>query len=581
MIPILYPSTEEDFANNGLGILSDTVKCTVMEERNGAFELEITYPLDGIHYEDIKTRCLVMAKPNPIDDPQPFRIYRITRPLNGLITVYAEHISYDLSGIPVSPFSASSATEAMSKLSTMAAVESPFTFWTDKSTTGSMNVASPSSTRSLLGGSQGSILDIYGGEYKWNRYMVRLYNTRGANRGVSIRYGKNLTDIQQDENISNVYTGVYPYWVDADGNLKQLPEKIVNAPGTYDFIRILPLDLSQEFEEAPTEAELNQAAEAYIKSNEIGVPHVSLTVSFVQLEQTEEYKGIALLETVLLCDTVNVEFSELGVSATAKCVKTVYDVLTNRYDSVDIGDARTNIADTIAEQKKEIEKAPSTTDMWKAITNATNIITGNNGGYVVLHSSTGSKEPDEILIMDTPDIQTATKVWRWNKSGLGYSSTGYNGPYGIAMTADGSIVADFITTGILTANLIRAGVLSSDDGESYFNLETGDIRLNGSFYTAPVTTVAGTYRIAIFGNGIRLERKSSSGQWEVGGYMQWTYTPGDPDSAGTGLSVTNMYTQSIDTESIYAIDPNTGSTSGFKVMWTWDGALGKYVLTNR
>lgn len=581
MTPILYPSTEEDFANNGLGILSDTVKCTVTEERNGAFELEITYPLDGIHYEDIKTRCLVMAKPNPIDDPQPFRIYRITRPLNGLITIYAAHISYDLSGIPVSPFSASSATEAMSKLSTMAAVESPFAFWTDKSTTGTMTVSVPSSNRSLLGGSQGSILDIYGGEYKWDRYMVRLYNTRGANRGVSIRYGKNLTDIQQDENISNVYTGVYPYWVDADGNLTQLPEKIVNAPGTYDFIRILPLDLSQEFEEAPTEAELKQAAEAYIKSNEIGVPHVSLTVSFVQLEQTEEYKGMALLETVLLCDTVNVEFSELGVSATAKCVRTVYDVLMNRYDSVDLGDARTNIADTIAEQKKEIEKAPSTTDMWKAITNATNIITGNHGGYVVLHSSTSSKEPDEILIMDTPDIQTATKVWRWNKSGLGYSANGYNGPYALAMTADGAIVADFITTGTLTANLIKAGVLSSDDGESYFNLETGDIRLNGSFYTAPVTTAAGTYRIAIFGNGIRLERKSSSGQWEVGGYMQWTYTPGDPNSAGTGLSVTNMYTKSIDTESIYAIDPNTGSTSGFKVIWTWDGALGKYVLTNR
>ena len=581
MTPILYPSTEEDFKNNGIGILSDAVKCIVTEERNGAFELEIIYPIDGIHYDEIKTRRLVMAKPNPIDDPQPFRVYRITRPLSGLVTIYAEHISYDLSGIPVSPFSASSATEAISKLSTMAAVESPFVFWTDKSNTGTMTVSVPSSTRSLLGGSQGSVLDIYGGEYKWDRYMVRLYNTRGANRGVSIRYGKNLTDIQQDENISNVYTGVYPYWVDADGNLTQLPEKIVNAPGTYDFIRILPLDLSQDFEEAPTESQLRQSAEAYIKSNEIGVPHVSLTVSFVQLEQTEEYRGMALLETVLLCDTVNVEFAQLGVSATAKCVRTVYDVLMNRYDSVDLGDARTNIADTIAEQKKEIEKAPSTTDMWKAITNATNIITGNHGGYVVLHSSTSNKEPDEILIMDTPDIQTATKVWRWNKSGLGYSANGYNGPYALAMTADGAIVADFITTGILTANLIRAGVLSSDDGESYFNLETGDIRLNGSFYTAPVTTAAGTYRIAIFGNGIRLERKSSSGQWEVGGYMQWTYTPGDPNSAGTGLSATNVYTKSIDTESIYAIDPNTGSTSGFKVVWTWDGTLGKYVLTNR
>lgn len=141
MTPILYPSTEEDFKNNGIGILSDAVKCIVTEERNGAFELEITYPIDGIHYDEIKTRRLVMAKPNPIDDPQPFRIYRITRPLSGLVTIYAEHISYDLSGIPVSPFSASSATEAISKLSTMAAVESPFVFWTDKSNTGTMTVS--------------------------------------------------------------------------------------------------------------------------------------------------------------------------------------------------------------------------------------------------------------------------------------------------------------------------------------------------------------------------------------------------------------------------------------------------------
>lgn len=502
MTPILYPSTEEDFKNNGIGILSDAVKCIVTEERNGAFELEITYPIDGLHYNEIKTRCLIMAKPNPIDDPQPFRIYRITRPLSGLVTIYAEHISYDLSGIPVSPFSASSATEAISKLSTMAAVESPFGFWTDKSNTGTMTVSVPSSTRSLLGGSQGSVLDIYGGEYKWDRYMVRLYNSRGANRGVSIRYGKNLTDIQQDENISNVYTGVYPYWVDADGNLTQLPEKIVNAPGTYDFIRILPLDLSQDFEEAPTESQLRQSAEAYIKSNDIGVPHISLTVSFVQLEQTAEYKGMALLETVLLCDTVNVEFAQLGVSATAKCVRTVYDVLLNRYDSIDLGDARTNIADTIAEQKKEIGKAPSTTDMWKAITNATNIITGNHGGYVVLHSSTGSKEPDEILIMDTPDIQTATKVWRWNKSGLGYSSTGYNGPYGLAMTADGSIVADFITTGILTANLIKAGILQSFNGATSINMETGVASLTGSLATTLQSVGGQNYKAEVRGTGI-------------------------------------------------------------------------------
>lgn len=560
MTPILYPSTEEDFKNNGIGILSDAVKCIVTEERNGAFELEITYPIDGIHYDEIKTRRLVMAKPNPIDDPQPFRIYRITRPLSGLVTIYAEHISYDLSGIPVSPFSASSATEAISKLSTMAAVESPFVFWTDKSNTGTMTVSVPSSTRSLLGGSQGSVLDIYGGEYKWDRYMVRLYNARGANRGVSIRYGKNLTDIQQDENISNVYTGVYPYWVDADGNLTQLPEKIVNAPGTYDFIRILPLDLSEEFEEAPTEAELKQAAEAYIKSNEIGVPHVSLTVSFVQLEQTEEYKGMALLETVLLCDTVNVEFAQLGVSATAKCVRTVYDVLLNRYDSIDLGDARTNIADTIAEQKKEIEKAPSTTDMWKAITNATNIITGNNGGYVVLHSSTGSKEPDEILIMDTPDIQTATKVWRWNKSGLGYSSAGYNGPYGLAMTADGSIVADFITTGILTANLIKAGILQSFNGATSINMETGVASLTGSLATTLRSVGGQNYKAEVRGTGISFYQDDT----EIG-YVDVRLMAGQPillarlnSITGDSLYFKNIWLQRSDDTAFTAFSVTSG-----------------------
>lgn len=500
--PILFAATDTAFDTNGLGVLTDAISCTVTEERNGAFELEMTYPVSGIHYGEIKTRCIILARPNPADDPQPFRIYRITRPLDGIVTVYAEHISYDLSGVPASPFTADSVSDAMLKLQSMAAVDSPFTFWTDKSTVAAMNVPVPASTRSLLGGSEGSVLDVYGGEYKWDCYTVRLYNARGQNRGASIRYGKNLTALQQEENISNVYTGVYPYWADADGNLTQLPEKIINAPGTYDFIRILPLDLSQHFDAMPTTEQLQQAAETYMSSNNIGVPTVSLSVSFAQLGQTEEYKDLALLETVLLCDTVNVEFPALGVSATAKCVKTIYDVLLDRYNSVDLGDARTNIADTIAGQQQALEKAPTATDMQQAINNATGLITGNKGGYVVLHSSTGAKEPDEILIMDTPDISTAVKVWRWNKSGLGYSSTGYNGPYGLAMTADGAIVADFITAGTLTANLIRAGILSSKNGATTINLDTGNANLTGALSTIFTSLGGQQYRAKVSGTGI-------------------------------------------------------------------------------
>ncbi len=482
MKPVLYPSQETAFGSNGLGILTDAASCVITEERNGAFELEMTYPVSGIHYKEIAPRCIILAKPNPVDDPQPFRVYRTTKPMGGLVTIYGEHISYDLAGVPASPFAAESAPDAMEKLKSSSAIPTPFSFWTDKDTAGTMGITAPVALRSLLGGREGSVLDVYGGEYKFDRYTVRLYNQRGQNRGASIRYGKNLTDLTQDENIAGVYTGVYPYWSSMEGALVQLPEKILPAPGNYDFTRIMTLDLSSEFQEPPTEDQLRVRAEAYIKANHIGVPKVSLTVSFVPLEQTEEYKDIGLLERVELCDTVNVEFPSLGVSATAKCVRTVYDALLDRYKSVELGDARTNIADTIAAQQQKIEQAPDKTFVQQAVDSATGQITGNKGGYVVLHSSTGSKEPDEILIMDTLDIKTAVKVWRWNKAGLGYSSHGYNGPYGLAMTQDGSIVADFITAGTLNAALAK--VINLDAS----NINTGS--LNASLIKTGVLDAA-------------------------------------------------------------------------------------------
>lgn len=498
MNPILFESTENNFDTNGIGILADAIFCEVTYERNGILELEMQYPITGIHYKEIKTRNIILASPNPVENTQPFRIYRITKPLNGIITIYGEHISYDLSGIPVSPFTAGSAAEAMSMLQSSAAIESPFTFWTDKETVATMSVMAPASTRSLLGGQQGSVLDVYGGEYQFDRYTVRLYNQRGMNRGVSIRYGKNLTSLEQDENISSVYTGVYPYWMDNDNNLVTLPEKILNAPGTYNFTRIMALDLSQEFESAPTEEQLRNRANTYMTANNIGVPKVSLDVSFIQLEQTEEYKNIALLERVELCDTVNVEFPELGVSATAKCVKTVYDVLQERYTSVELGEARTNIADTIADQQQKIEKAPTTSAMQQAINNATNWLTSADGYVIAVKDDNGTWK--EILFLDTPSAETAKNVLRINTNGIGFSTNGVNGPYRNAWTIDGSLVADFITTGVLTANLIKAGVLQSLNGASSINMETGEANLtgNGTFGSIKIGDGAGNIAGEIF-----------------------------------------------------------------------------------
>ena len=478
-----YYAADSEIKGNGVGALRDTLYCTVTEERNGSYELEMGYPVSGQHYSELTLRGLICAKPNPYGEEQYFRVYKISRPINGQVVISAQHISYDLCGVPVAPYTAGTAAQALDRLKSQATVECPFEFWTDLSTTANFAATVPSSLRSLLGGIDGSILDVYGGEYEWDNYTVKLHSERGTDRGVSIRYGKNLTDLTQEENCTNVYTGVYPYWADSAGAVTQISTgPVVDVPDNqYSFARVLLLDLSQDYTEQPTDEQLKQSALSYIKANKIGVPKVNLKLSYAQLEQTVEYKGKALLERVGLCDTVHVVFERLGVDATAKVIKTTYNVLLDRYDSVELGTPRSNLASTIVgiekTTKTEVDKTKSA--LQQAVDQATKLITGNLGGYVVLHSSAGNDTPDELLVMDQPDINTATKVWRWNLSGWGYSSTGYAGPYRLAATMDGAINADFLTTGTLNAEIIKAGILKSQTGNAfYLDLVSGELRLN-------------------------------------------------------------------------------------------------------
>ena len=478
-----YYAADSEIKGNGVGALRDALYCTVTEERNGSYELEMGYPVSGQHYSELTLRGLICAKPNPYSEEQYFRVYKISRPINGQVIISAQHISYDLCGIPVAPYTAGTAAQALDRLKSQATVECPFEFWTNLSTTADFAAPVPSSLRSLLGGIDGSILDVYGGEYEWDNYTVKLHSERGTDRGVSIRYGKNLTDLTQEENCTNVYTGVYPYWADSAGAVTQISTgPVVDVPeNQYSFTRVLLLDLSQDYTERPTDEQLKQSALSYIKANKIGVPKVSLKLSYAQLEQTVEYKGKALLERVGLCDTVHVTFERLGVDATAKVIKTTYNVLLDRYDSVELGTPRSNLASTIVgiekSTKTEVDKTKSA--LQQAVDQATKLITGNLGGYVVLHSSAGNDTPDELLVMDQPDINTATKVWRWNLSGWGYSSTGYAGPYRLAATMDGAINADFLTTGTLNAEIIKAGILKSQTGDAfYLDLVSGELRIN-------------------------------------------------------------------------------------------------------
>ena len=481
MIPILFPADAATYTTQGLGALSDAISCKVREEHNGGFELEMKYPQAGLHFSEIADRCIILAIPSPWRAAQPFRIYRITKPLNGVCTIYARHISYDLSGIPVNVFSAQSAAGALSGLKTNSATANPFEFWTDKQTSAAFAVSVPASIRSLLGGRRGSVLDVYGGEYEWDGWTVRLHEHRGTDRGVTIRYGKNLTDIEQDRNIANVRTGLYPYWADNEGNLVVCDPPIVNAPGSYDFINIQTVNFSQEWQEAPTPAQLKARAEQYIQANEIGVPIVSISVSFVDLSRTDQYKDLALLEQCDLCDTVTVRFEELGIDATAEVVRIETDVLLERYDKIEVGSLRTNIADTIVDnQQRTDEQIKQTTSYLEdRIQQSTDLIT-NGGGYIY-RKFDAAKNWVEIGSTDNLDLSKAIHVWRWNNGGFGHSRNGYNGPYRTAITQDGHIVADFVDAGTLTANIIRAGILQDVEGKAfYLDLTNGVLRMNAT-----------------------------------------------------------------------------------------------------
>lgn len=488
MIPVLYPANAADFSSFGLGVLTDTISCEVTEERNGVFECLLKYPVSGQHYGLITKECIIKAKPNDTAADQAFRIYRITKPLNGIVTIYGQHISYDLANVPVLPFSTESRSPQLI-LSQLLAGDTRFTGWTDYSDAKAFSVTQPKSVRACLGGTEGSMLSKWHGEFEWDNFTVKFHSHRGQKTGVVIEYGKNLTALEQDEDNSGVYTALLPYAVytpegsDAD-TVVTLPE--VTLPiVTSEIVRAktLIMDFSDQFgsDTAITEDVLRAKANSYIKANPLGATIPTVKVSFEPLWKQPEYS--ALLERVNLCDTVTIRHSLLGVSVSAMVIETVYDTLAERYKSISLGQSKSSMITTISEVQSTVDKVESTMGRFPkllqtAIGKATGLITGQSGGYVVIHTSEENGQPYELLILDEPSIDEAVNVWRWNVGGLGFSHNGYNGSYETAITADGQIVADFITSGSLVANIIKAGVIQSQDGSSWWDLESGEVVLH-------------------------------------------------------------------------------------------------------
>lgn len=360
MIPRLLPADTTNFNTAGIS-LTDTISCTVTEERNGVFTLEMVVATTTPYFDQIKEGMLIVAKPNHTQTLQAFEICKISRPILQRVTIYANHISYKQSFIPVEPFSCTGITATLQGLVNYSLETNPFTFNTTiTNETSTYNQIEPASLRSRLGGTEGSVLDVFGGEYLWDNYTTSLLLHRGADNGVELRVGKNIINLEQNTELDNVVTGVLPYWSDSEDNTHYYGDIQYNTDvNKYAYHRTVVLDLSDEFETAPSVDMLNRAGQEYVNQANIGLPATNITLSYVDLADTEEYKD-SILERTNLCDTVNVIYTPLNISYKAKIVKLVFDVLGERTLSVEVGEAKSTISKTISDLVGDVSSVVKT-----------------------------------------------------------------------------------------------------------------------------------------------------------------------------------------------------------------------------
>ena len=478
---ILYDTEELEFETLGLGVLRDAISVSVTEELNGLFELTMEYPIDGYLFNELKFTRIICCKSNPYSKPQPFRIYSISTPINRTVTINAAHISYDLSGFIVDPFSATNLDETITGLKNNVYGDCPFKYVHTVNESGNVNVSEPKSVRSVLGE---HVSKAYQPDFTFDGLTIIMEDKRGSETGVNVVYGKNLIDINQEENNTNVYTGVYPFWRDEEDNITVLEERVIKTPGEWNYTKIYPLDLSDEFKTIPTQDEMRAFASAYIEVYSLGVPEISLSISVLQLNSTD-YEREMLSGKINLGDTITVQFPDAKVNAKARCIKTIYDPLQNRYETLELGDAARTLADSIISSSQSIDdKINAAKESTKeyvddAVLNATK----PKEGSVLLYPN---DKPEALLVMDSTNISAAQTIWKFNKDGLSRSSDGYNGTY-VKFYQNGKTVLNDDTVDSLD---VASGVIESLDVTT-ITKKVGTVTMNGTYNLEQVVEVMG------------------------------------------------------------------------------------------
>jgi phage minor structural protein len=482
----LFEKEETTFTANGIAVLNNIIKATSKEVLNGLYsaEFEAIYDNTGKWKEIIEGRIIFA-------DGQPFRIYR-TRKGMARLYVYTRHVFWDLIYNEVRDIRPTSkgAQAALEDILGAANYLHPFTAFSDISTPATQYFINRNIADCIMG--TDSIITMWNGELKLDGWLISILVQRGQDNGVAITYRKNMLDVEVTEDYDSIITRIRPKGKDG----LELPEVYLDSPyiGAYNSPRIKEVEFDIGIDEETTEEEaitqLREAVTSYFTDTKCDLPVTNIKVDMLNLENTEEYRSFSNLVKVELGDTVTCKHLDLGIDHKSRVISIEKDLLLGRISKVEIGDFKERVSGSItklSDAQKTIAQTVerNNSDLSAVILNATALLTSALGGYVL-------KRNGEILIMDTDDPATAQKMWRWNINGLGYSSSGINGNFPIALTNDGRINASFVTTGELSANIVKSGILQSANGSSWINLADGTFSLGAGKVTNNDISYAGT-----------------------------------------------------------------------------------------
>ncbi|HHV04834.1 MAG TPA: hypothetical protein GXX64_13190 [Bacteroidales bacterium] len=470
MIPVLYKKDEKQFNHLGLGALSEAITCVATEERNGLFELELTYPISGSLYQEIVPERIIVADASPLLANQRFVIHRITKPKNGIIKIYAEHVSQyktKNNSIKAKVSFSGNAHIALETWNENLLHDSGFTVSSDIGTEsqGQWTIEKATDARKVLGGMQGSILDRYGGEYLFDNDHISLLKQRGITSDVRIAYGKNLVDITQEEEITNTVTSIQPFALifkkeGTEDDILTLPEEVIHSENVNNFAHPKIKVHNFSGEEITTVEQLRARTIRFIEDNQIGTPKVNLKIDFVDLSKTVEYEEIAEYEKLNLCDEVLVDYPELGIEGVkGKVVKTIYNSLLDTYDNIEVGDTRYTYSNSLSTITDKIEETEALSRAWLDDLRSSIINDYFNQDSYNYDLKVGNVYglPSGYYSFDAPIEQNPTRaiyIGGGIMSIANSKTTDGSWDWRTIATGDG-FVADAVTTGILNADLVK------------------------------------------------------------------------------------------------------------------------------